>query len=697
MSEETDRHLDRDNLEDVKTKRYFKNRINILDTETVKAPFVGTNQISSNIIIPNANAHNPDTDNHLDDNEFSLLDFFNGTFIDKITGALTQSGTDVRLTVGKQGGGDLRAFFSSGVVTIADNSTIDLPQGSDTVPIKYFVYVLESTGVLTSSTVNFPSAEHAKVGTVLAPLAAFVAAKGAYHFQIHNDPAMDENNQGHNSHHTFRTRVQGAKYLSGIDGAGTSDYLTIAANNVEFKSSVGVVSQMHPHAYGAKDTSTGTIMLMANDATTPYNDFTDLFSIVTLKDGVTAWDANKWIKLVFFGSANQSGTFSPIFCNKPSGQENTASLARQDFNNYADFDIPAEFLGTGFRICSVVVQKKETWGFDSTQDLREGLGAGGGGGGHVKYTDAEVEAYVNSVANAGIATGDSLVFTDVTDGVLKQDLVSDLLVLALAAVEAANPFAPENNINAEGSANTFYNISTGQTNKFGRDATQYLAIGVNDADATISLVQDENTAHALILQNTMNGSGACDVKIQTAGANDRLIVDKAGLVQIVNKLGIAMTPTTDLELLNDSAQKPTTNTWTITPSGRDFKQNIEDYTQGLATLMNIRPRQFKYKPVYDQEKTHDMEKTHVGIVAEEMELVMPSTIGMGKRNYNHRMIDTGKVDENEEPILKEEFDTVDTYTYNSHEVMYVMINAIKELKLENDDLRTRLSVIEGGK
>jgi len=184
---------------------------------------------------------------------------------------------------------------------------------------------------------------------------------------------------------------------------------------------------------------------------------------------------------------------------------------------------------------------------------------------------------------------------------------------------------------------------------------------------------------------------------------DVLKVKRSGITVAWSKFpngdfGLGMTPTVQLELSKDEGQKPSTNTWTITPSGRDFKQDIEDYTQGLATLMNIRPRQFKYKAIYDQEKTHDMVKTHVGIIAEEMELVLPSTIGAGKRNYNHRMVDTGKVDkETNEPILKEEFDTVDTYTYNSHNLTYVMVNAIKELSDKNDALEARLAKLEGVK
>jgi len=57
------------------------------------------------------------------------------------------------------------------------------------------------------------------------------------------------------------------------------------------------------------------------------------------------------------------------------------------------------------------------------QDLVSNLPGGS------SYTDADAVDAIEAVANAPIATGDSVIFTDVTDGVLKQDLVSDLLAL----------------------------------------------------------------------------------------------------------------------------------------------------------------------------------------------------------------------------------------------------------------------------
>jgi len=56
------------------------------------------------------------------------------------------------------------------------------------------------------------------------------------------------------------------------------------------------------------------------------------------------------------------------------------------------------------------------------KDLVSNLPGGG-------YSDPDAVDALEAVANAPVATGDSVLFVDVTDGVMKQDLVSDLLAL----------------------------------------------------------------------------------------------------------------------------------------------------------------------------------------------------------------------------------------------------------------------------
>ena len=669
--------------------RDYVNRLNKQDTEIRKLK-TAINKITNrsvSIVATGSSGEDPTNTHstlegvqgngpiHLSDDETDHFDFFNGTFNEKVTAAITEAAGVVTLTVGQTGGGDLTSRFVDGYGVLADNSTIALTVGgSDAAPQLNFIYVLQSDPTaLVKDTTDWPhTVDHIKIARILCPTAAFVAANGVYSFQLWNDENDDDLFQGHMSHGSDRIRVMGAHWDSGVAGNGTDGYLTPTNNNTELISTAGVVYQLHRHVVPVFTTVDNDVVLVKNWSGTAYHDITNLYDIVA-DSGGNAIGATKWFKIVIWGVANLTGSgFEPMIINLPSGFYNTQAACELDADGHADVVIPTEFRGTGYLIASVVIQRAATWVIGSTKDLRGQTPSTVGGGGS-RYTDAEVEAYVNSVANAGIATGDSLVFVDVTDGALKQDLVSDLNVLAVAAVKAEDPLA----------------LAGDLTTATGKSITSGDDIIANDGDFPIMSYRAGNadrpsvefdTNDALFYNQTNN-----DFQF-VIGSTVEFFVTPTLIYVPSNKVGIKMVPTTDLELANDSAQKPTTNTWTIT-SDEAIKQDIQDYTLGLAALMNIRPRQFKYKPVYDIDKTHDMDKTHVGLVAQEIELVVPSTVSMGKRNYNFREVDTGEKDKDNQPIIKEEFDTVDLKSFNSNDIMYVMINAIKELKAEIDILK----------
>lgn len=637
--------------------RDFGNVINklVLDNKNLRAAINKITDTSNNVVATGSTSvasggasNHSDLNNvvgngpiHLDDNEINHLKFFNGTFSEKITAAITTSGgppvDTVTLTVGASGGGDLTSRFVDTYGTLADNSTIALTLGaSDAAPQLNFIYVLQTDPTaLVKSTSDWPhTVDHVKVARILCPTAAFVAANGVYSFQLWNDEDADTISQGHMSHGTDRLRVMGAYWDSGVSGNGTDGYLTPTNNNTELKSNTGVVYQLHRHAVPAFDTSAGDVVLVKNWSGDAYHDITNLYDIVA-DSGGNAIGATKWFTIIVWGVANLTGSgFEPMIINLPSGFYNTQSAAELDSSGYTDTAIPSEFRGTGYLIARITIQRAATWVIGSTKDLR-GQTPATIGGGAARYTDAEAIAALEANANTFTAFQ---IISQPSGNFLKWDRTGA----------------------SGGGWNT-------QISHFG-------------APSFGSIFWDPLVATS-------------DFIIRDAAANIITYVDTS-----IRGLGINMVPTTDLELANDAAQKPTTNTWTITPSGREFKKDIKDYILGLATLMNIRPVEYKYKEIYDLEKTHDMEKTHVGIIAEEMELVVPSTIGMGKRNYNHHMVDTGLVDaKTKEPIMEEEYDTVDAYTYNSHDLTYIMINAIKEQQVMINELKAEIDLLKGAK
>ncbi len=302
--------------------------------------------------------------------------FYNGTFVETFTAAVTEAAGTVTMSLEKSGTGDLTMQFSDGHILLDTTpaATIALTTGSDTSPTTNYIYIPQSTKVLTKSTSGFPTAaEHIKVAFFLVPSATFVAANGLYVQQNWNDHDADVNNQGHMSHIAEHIRYSNAVWFSGLSGAGTSDYLTIAGGTVDLKIASGVVYQLHRHIKPAFDTSGGDMVLVKNWSGTAYNDITNLFDIVALSDG-TAIGNNKYFNLVVWGVANHTGTFTPTIINLPAGQYTSQSDAENDVLGYDDFTIPREFLNdssTGFLICRLTVQNKNTtWEYKSTTDLR---------------------------------------------------------------------------------------------------------------------------------------------------------------------------------------------------------------------------------------------------------------------------------------------------------------------------------------
>jgi hypothetical protein len=313
------------------------------------------------------------------------LDFFNGTFVETLDADISEAGGVVTLSLQQEGTGDLTMRFSDGfsILDCTPAATIALTVGSDTSPQANYIYVLQSTKVLTKSTSQWPATEHIKVAYYLIPSATFVSSNGPYIQQQWNDHRMGADNMGHMAHTAERERLTGARYFDGIDPNGTTSYLTIVGATVDYKATSGVVFQLHRHASAAVDTSAGDVVLVVNWNGDAFHDITNLYDIVADSGGNTISN-NKWFNLVIWGVANKSGTYEPVMINLPSGFYNTQASAEQDISAFDNFDLPREFdleSSTAFLIARLTIQKRaNTWTFGSAVDLRRGdlLGARGG-------------------------------------------------------------------------------------------------------------------------------------------------------------------------------------------------------------------------------------------------------------------------------------------------------------------------------
>lgn len=292
-------------------------------------------------------------------NTTSVIKIFNGAVLEDTATTVVSDGDDVTLSYQKSGGGDLSLFFN-GTFDAFDSTdpiaTIVLTPGTDTVPVLNYVYIPESTGVLTKSTVGFPATQHVPVATALIQSAASAQTDGVFKLHAWTDHLADSNEQGHLSHVNNWIRHQHATWLS---GAVPSLDITVnggAIDNVFFSNTLGSILQLHDHAFPALDMAVSDPVFVVNDITTAYDRITDLSSLDVDSLGATLRSNNTYYSLVIFGVASEAGADSKLFCNLPSGSYASSADAINDVSRYSNFDIPIDFKGTGFLIARVILR-----------------------------------------------------------------------------------------------------------------------------------------------------------------------------------------------------------------------------------------------------------------------------------------------------------------------------------------------------
>lgn len=126
-----------------------------------------------------------------------------------------------------------------------------------------------------------------------------------------------------------------------------------------------------------------------------------------------------------------------------------------------------------------------------------------------------------------------------------------------------------------------------------------------------------------------------------------------------------------------TAYKPGGGSW-VDVSDASIKQNVRDYDGGLNEVLQLRPRIFNFTPETGRDPTEDF----IGLLAQEVEAVMPEMVG------------TLKVDHTEgEPFAHVPADTL--LTLDASALQYALVNAVQELAANVESLAVRVTNIEG--
>lgn len=178
----------------------------------------------------------------------------------------------------------------------------------------------------------------------------------------------------------------------------------------------------------------------------------------------------------------------------------------------------------------------------------------------------------------------------------------------------------------------------------------------------------------LILQDS-NGSGTKNFALYDTGASKtRIDVSTTGGVQL-NAYGAGT-------LVTDSSGNITTS------SDRRLKNVSGRFTRGLDAILQIQPKVFTWKP----ESGMNTDDVNVGFIAQDVQGAIPEAVGtMKTTDYEEDDAATGK------KARKSKREAAEYLTLSDRPIIAALVNAVKELKAENDTLRARVSALENGK
>ena len=380
------------------------------------------------------------------------LAFAIGAALDTPAITITESAGTVYLNVEKSGTGAIRFVFSDGVYTLdcTPIQQVALTAGTDTIPTLNYIYVLQSTKTLTTSTVGWSAAEHAPIATVLVQSAASVATDGAYKVHAWTDHTKKTTNNGHLACLNYWIRQQPATWSEGMAVTETA-----GAGVLDISVSSGSALQLHPYTFPARNTATGDSIYIANGFTVPFEEKGDLTGIVedslggTLGSGTT-----DFYNLVIWAAVNETEADCKLFCNVPSSGygNNNSDRAINDDKRTADYSIPASFRGVGVLLARLTVQiSGGIYSVLQNEDLRgtyPNTSAGASGGGGSVFLDNAFRVQDQADISKEIALEASSITTGTTRTLTMAD--ADVDLAKLVGIEAGADVTDATNVNAAG-------------------------------------------------------------------------------------------------------------------------------------------------------------------------------------------------------------------------------------------------------
>lgn len=212
--------------------------------------------------------------------------------------------------------------------------------------------------------------------------------------------------------------------------------------------------------------------------------------------------------------------------------------------------------------------------------------------------------------------------------------------------------------------------TTGTVGAFTAEGTT-VKIGADNAAATRVLV-DAGSSNASGYV-ALNGGSSGYIQFATGGT-ERMRIAADGAVKL-NSYGAGT-------LQTDSAGNVTAS------SDARLKNVTGSFTRGLNDVLKLTPRTYHW----NEKSGMNTEDENVGFIAQEVQDAIPEAVGtMKTTDYEEDDAATGK------KVRKSKREAAEYLTLSDRPLIAALVNAVKELKAENDTLRARVSALENGK
>ena len=232
---------------------------------------------------------------------------------------------------------------------------------------------------------------------------------------------------------------------------------------------------------------------------------------------------------------------------------------------------------------------------------------------------------------------------------------------------------------SEGGAESLRIDSSGDVGIGTTDPITKLHINTSSSGSNVNLLclgnpnSADNTATSIVFAPTANDVTTRHARIQgTQKTNNSIELNFFTCQGDTPASRMRIIDDGSLILVGSTAQKASGTTWS-NPSDTRLKDNKQNYTKGLNELLQINVKTWEW----NGKAGTTQGTTGVGIVADEIESILPNTIDTYKAKLN--------IDDTEETDVKR---------FDATEITWLLLNSIKEQQAIITTLQTRLTALE---